>query len=173
MKRCLIGALTVASLLIADLASAQMGMGGMRGMGMGGMGMGGMGGRGMMGHPPEGVSMLRHRHFRMNGIDPHYANARNPLEATPTNWRAGQALYASHCASCHGDNGYGDGPAAQGMNPKPSNLTLIKRMPIASDSYLKWTLAEGGTPINSPMPPFKEALSSDQLWQVMLYLRSL
>lgn len=35
----------------------------------------------------------------------------------------GTALYAENCASCHGANGNGLGPAAQGMDPPPIDFT--------------------------------------------------
>ncbi|MFZ0452747.1 MAG: cytochrome c [Ignavibacteriaceae bacterium] len=36
----------------------------------------------------------------------------------------GMALYQSNCASCHGTDGKGDGPASQGLNPPPRNYTI-------------------------------------------------
>jgi len=35
----------------------------------------------------------------------------------------GAALYAQHCASCHGPSGGGDGPLARGMEPPPIDFT--------------------------------------------------
>jgi mono/diheme cytochrome c family protein len=34
----------------------------------------------------------------------------------------GQKQYMSNCALCHGNEGKGDGPGGQGLNPKPRNL---------------------------------------------------
>lgn len=34
----------------------------------------------------------------------------------------GEELYSANCASCHGDNGKGDGPAGAAMNPAPRNF---------------------------------------------------
>ena len=39
--------------------------------------------------------------------------------------KRGQALYAAHCVSCHGQTGEGDGPAATSLKVPPSNLTRI------------------------------------------------
>lgn len=39
----------------------------------------------------------------------------------------GQALYAENCALCHGRSGRGDGPLAEGLKRKPSDLTRIAR----------------------------------------------
>ncbi|MDO5621130.1 MAG: cytochrome c [Paracoccus sp. (in: a-proteobacteria)] len=33
--------------------------------------------------------------------------------------------FLQYCASCHGDSGKGNGPAAAAMNPQPSDLTRI------------------------------------------------
>lgn len=45
------------------------------------------------------------------------------------------ALYASHCASCHGAGGQGDGPAAAGLEPPPIAFTdaarAAQRSPLA------------------------------------------
>ncbi|CAG1008321.1 hypothetical protein MYXO_03713 [Myxococcaceae bacterium] len=39
----------------------------------------------------------------------------------------GSALYALHCASCHGPGGRGDGPNAAGLDPPPGDLTTLAR----------------------------------------------
>lgn len=39
----------------------------------------------------------------------------------------GPALYAEHCVACHGAAGAGDGPAATGLEPAPTNFTDIER----------------------------------------------
>jgi mono/diheme cytochrome c family protein len=36
---------------------------------------------------------------------------------------SGQQMYESYCASCHGKNGQGDGPAAPALKVSPPNLT--------------------------------------------------
>jgi high-affinity iron transporter len=36
---------------------------------------------------------------------------------------SGQAVFAANCATCHGDGGRGDGPAATGLEPPPADLT--------------------------------------------------
>jgi len=35
----------------------------------------------------------------------------------------GQQLWSDNCSGCHGDQGRGDGPAAQWLSPQPANLT--------------------------------------------------
>jgi mono/diheme cytochrome c family protein len=41
---------------------------------------------------------------------------------TPEYIDKGKALYTTVCASCHGENGTGDGAAAAGLNPAPRNF---------------------------------------------------
>jgi len=53
----------------------------------------------------------------------------------PDSVKRGQALYAAHCVSCHGQTGEGDGPAASSLKVPPTNLTKIsqryKGFPVA------------------------------------------
>ncbi len=44
------------------------------------------------------------------------------MKPTPELIAKGKALFAVNCASCHGANGMGDGPAAAALNPKPRNF---------------------------------------------------
>jgi len=39
----------------------------------------------------------------------------------------GQALYEDYCASCHGRDAKGDGPAARALKTPPIDLTLISK----------------------------------------------
>lgn len=40
---------------------------------------------------------------------------------------SGRDLYLAYCASCHGMEGRGDGPAAEAMRMRPADLTALKR----------------------------------------------
>jgi len=44
-------------------------------------------------------------------------------EAAP----AGQRTYMRYCASCHGQDGTGNGPVSRNMTTKPANLTLLDK----------------------------------------------
>jgi mono/diheme cytochrome c family protein len=48
------------------------------------------------------------------------AVSRQPADAT-----AGRALYLTHCATCHGKAGRGDGPMAPHLSVAPANLATI------------------------------------------------
>lgn len=44
---------------------------------------------------------------------------------SPPTPETGAVLYARYCASCHGVSGRGDGPAAAGLTPPPTDLTRL------------------------------------------------
>jgi len=49
-------------------------------------------------------------------------------QAAPADLRAtGRALYVEHCATCHGTSGRGDGPVADSLRARPTNLTRFAR----------------------------------------------
>ena len=120
-----------------------------------------------------GVSMIRHHFVRQHGLDSQYASKANPLEATAEVLARGRRLYESLCAACHGPAGLGDGEAGAALSPAPANVSRSSKLPIATDAYLFWTIAEGGVPIGSAMPPFKDVLSDEEIWSVVTYLRRL
>ena len=40
---------------------------------------------------------------------------------------SGQEMYTAHCAVCHGNEGEGNGPAAQALKVPPPDLTILAR----------------------------------------------
>ncbi len=137
---------------------------------MGMMGEGRRMGRGPMGHMDR-VSVKRHRLYMHGGLPAEYSGKKNPYKPTPEILKRGEEIYAQQCQACHGEDGKGDGPAAKGLNPKPSDLSFIMKRHIATDEYLFWTISEGGKPIGSAMPSYKDILSEKDRWAVILYLR--
>jgi len=134
----------------------------------------GMRHRGGLHHGGSGdVSMVRHHFVRDHGIDSQYAAKINPLGPTVESRAAGQRLYEQHCAACHGVAGLGDGEAGAALRPAPANVAVATKLPMVSDAYLYWTIAEGGVPVGSAMPPFKTVLAEDEIWQIVVYLREL
>jgi mono/diheme cytochrome c family protein len=115
----------------------------------------------------------RHRIAMMQGIPAPYDAMTNPLKPTQATLDRGAAVYAQNCAMCHGKQGLGDGPAAAGLSPAPADLAWLSNMPIGQwDSFIYWTVAEGGAPVGSAMPAYKDGLSKDQIWEVTTYLEA-
>lgn len=134
----------------------------------------GYGQMGMMhGESMMGRQAIRRQFVMQNGINPEYAGKRNPLKSTAANIKEGKKLYDQNCAACHGSTGQGDGPAGRNLNPPPANIAAAARMLMVTDGYLYWTIADGGTPLGSAMPPFKGTLKEDQIWKIIIYLRQI
>lgn len=49
-------------------------------------------------------------------------DASSIYKPTPELIARGKTLFTTNCASCHGAEGFGDGPAAAALNPKPRNF---------------------------------------------------
>ena len=125
------------------------------------------------GRGPQGDQrMTRHWTFMRDGFPAPYQGARNPMTGTPDTLRAGGALYAERCASCHDASGMGKGDAGNALYPSPALLAHLLRMPQAVDEYLLWAIAEGGQPFGTAMPAFKDALTREQIWQIITYMRA-
>ncbi len=96
----------------------------------------------------------------------------------------GAVLYKIHCASCHGENVDGKGPAMKVDLPNMDFHSFSKRFAVtlhggAPKAWFK-KIDEGftsevknpdGTPI--AMPPFRDVLAREQIWLTITYLQSL
>ena len=118
-----------------------------------------------------GMSTVSHQFVMQNGVDPSYANKSNPLKNTTKNIEDGKRLYEQNCALCHGKTGLGNGEAGKNLNPPPANIEAFSKLPMATDGYLYWSIAEGGVPLGTGMPPFKGNLKEDEIWKIVIYLR--
>lgn len=49
------------------------------------------------------------------------------VPVTPTRADSGVTMFKTYCASCHGMDGKGNGPAADALKMPPANLTLLKQ----------------------------------------------
>jgi high-affinity iron transporter len=93
-----------------------------------------------------------------------------PLDVIPTETPSlarGAEVFQANCAGCHGTLGRGDGPAARGMEPKPTNLAdgsaLKDQSPL--DYYRRISIGVVGT----AMPAFELRLPAQDRWAAALY----
>ena len=96
------------------------------------------------------------------------AKKKNPVEVNEASLAKGKAVYVKECASCHGDTGKGDGPAAKGLEKKPGDLASTKTLG-QSDGALFWKITEG----NKPMATYEKTLTEEDRWHVINYMRTL
>jgi mono/diheme cytochrome c family protein len=116
------------------------------------------------------AAALAHEHHAMEGhwMAPEKAAKRhNPVAATPESLQRGAALFQQHCASCHGAQGAGDGPAAAALEPKPANLQTMAGH--HSDGDLAWKIAHG----RGAMPAWRTVLKPNQIWDLVNHIRHL
>jgi mono/diheme cytochrome c family protein len=85
-----------------------------------------------------------------------------PPESGPRRAPAGGAreasqaekMFATVCATCHGIDGTGKGPAAETLNPKPRDYTDPTWQASVTDDHLRETILKGGQAVGkSPMMP--------------------
>jgi DMSO reductase family type II enzyme heme b subunit len=97
-----------------------------------------------------------------------------PVAADPA---LGKALYQRWCTQCHGDDGKGDGPAADFVYPRPRDFTLaifkVRRTPsgaLPTDHDLFHIISEGlpGT----SMPAWKRFIPEADRWQLVHHVKS-
>ncbi len=81
---------------------------------------------------------------------------------------AGKAVYVKECQSCHGKSGKGDGPSAAQLDVQAGDLSGTATQ-AHSDGALFWKISEG----RKPMPSFKKKLTEAQIWQSVVYMRTL
>jgi mono/diheme cytochrome c family protein len=123
--------------------------------------------------PSEDYTTKRILYVREKGIPEDFKGLSNPLDATAENIEKGEELYRSQCSGCHGAKGLGDVFAGRALRPPPSNIAIVAGLPEVTDSYLFWTVSEGGRAIKTTMLPFKSALSEEDIWRLILYIRTI
>lgn len=97
-----------------------------------------------------------------------YKSLKNPLPASASNLNAARDIYVDECAQCHGERGQGDGPQARSHYPLPADLTDPKLRRSVTDGEIFYQISQG----RRPMPSFKNRLTQNQRWQLVLLVRS-
>lgn len=93
---------------------------------------------------------------------------RNPVPATPASVQKGGELFAIYCTPCHGAQGRGNGPVSTKFVP-PADLTNADLQKGRTDGYWQSYMSVGG----AVMPSYGEALSAEERWHVVNFLRTL
>ena len=122
---------------------------------------------------PDDLSRARrHSEFMQAGVPVEYRSRINPYPAETGIILDGGRLYKSHCATCHGASGQGEGVAGGDLTPPPAFLAYLIGRPLSVDEYLLWSISEGGVQFDTAMPAFKEVLSERQIWRIVIYMRA-
>ena len=97
----------------------------------------------------------------------------NPFSDEIENTHAGGEHYLKHCAKCHGDAGRGNGPDAVHFDTSPAKLGWAGDGILEKDAFLFWVVAEGSKDFGGSMPPYKDILKENEIWKVILFLKTL
>ena len=96
------------------------------------------------------------------------AVVRSPIPPTADSVAAGQVVYARYCQTCHGENGRGDGPGSEGLEPPPADLAI--HVPLHGDADIFGFISNGidGT----SMEGLSGNLTDDEIWHVINFIRA-
>ena len=94
---------------------------------------------------------------------------RNPFAPNPESLATGERVYGEACTSCHGAEGYGDGPAGVGLDPSPANLII--HVPLHPDRILFGFISEGIA--GTAMVGLAGRYTDEEIWHVINYIKTL
>lgn len=93
----------------------------------------------------------------------------NPVKSDAVSLKEGKELWGTHCQSCHGKSGLGDGSKAAQLKTEPGNFTLAATQKQTDGSFY-YKIAEG----RGDMPSFKKKLpEAEDIWNIVNYMRTL
>jgi mono/diheme cytochrome c family protein len=82
-----------------------------------------------------------------------YEKMKNPIPSDEASIKSGKLLYESHCRTCHGKQGKGDGIKASSLNKKPTDFTT-EAFQKQTDGALLYKIYFG----HKDMPGFKNRI---------------
>lgn len=93
----------------------------------------------------------------------------NPVKNDATAISTGKALWSTHCKSCHGTKGLGDGSKAAQLKTEPGDFSKAS-FQAQTDGALFYKTSEG----RDDMPSFKKKISDpDDIWALVHYMRTM
>jgi mono/diheme cytochrome c family protein len=93
----------------------------------------------------------------------------NPIASNASSIADGKDLYTTHCASCHGKKGKGDGTKAAQLETECGDLSSAA-VQKETDGSLFYKIQTG----RDDMPSFKKKIpEADDIWSVVNYIRTL
>lgn len=93
---------------------------------------------------------------------------KNPVANDAAALATGKALWSTHCKSCHGTKGLGDGPKAAQLKTESGNFSKAS-VQSQTDGALFYKTSEG----RDDMPSFKKKIADeDDRWALVHYMRT-
>ena len=102
-------------------------------------------------------------------VPDNYKKMKNPVASNAESIAAGKALWATHCKSCHGAKGLGDGSKAAQLKTEPGDFSTAETQ-SQPDGSLFYKTSEG----RDDMPSFKKKIpDADEIWSIVNFMRTL
>ncbi len=96
-------------------------------------------------------------------------NKKNTVANNAESVAAGKVLWNTHCKSCHGGKGLGDGTKAAQLKTEPGDFSKAT-FQSQTDGSIFYKLSEG----RDDMPAFKKKIADeDDRWSLVNFIRSL
>jgi mono/diheme cytochrome c family protein len=95
---------------------------------------------------------------------------RTPIVPDQESITSGKVLYQQRCALCHGDDGRGNGPAANGLETPPANFLDLEHSSIYGPGEKYWIIGNGSG--ETGMPAFQHIDPVDR-WHLVNYIYDL
>ncbi len=96
-------------------------------------------------------------------------NMKNPVAVDAASIAEGKTLYTTHCKSCHGAKGMGDGPKAANLKTEAGDFSKAD-FQAQTDGAIFYKTSEG----RDDMPSFKKKLpDAEDRWNLVNFVRTL
>ena len=101
-------------------------------------------------------------------VPDNYKNMKNPVPSNEESLKTGKSLWSTHCKSCHGTKGMGDGPKAAQLKTESGDFTKAS-VQAQCDGSLFYKTTEG----REDMPNFKKKIpDAEERWALVNYMRT-
>lgn len=90
----------------------------------------------------------------------------NPIAKSPESLARGRQMYETHCLTCHGEQGRGNGPVGRLFVPQPMELNL-DYVQLQPDGQLFYTISHGSI----AMPFYRQAIAPEDRWHLVNFIK--
>ena len=102
-------------------------------------------------------------------VPDNFQKMKNAVASNTESISEGKALYSTHCKSCHGAKGMGDGNKAAQLKTEPGDFSS-SGFQAQSDGAIFYKTSDG----RDDMPSFKKKVpDADERWSIVNYMRTL
>lgn len=115
------------------------------------------------------LTVIAFAHEKTGWMAPESAKKmKNPIKPTKDSIQKGKGIYEKKCALCHGDKENGEGPAAAGLNPKPTNFQDSHGQKMTDGEHF-WKITTG----RGAMPSYEKILTAEERWHAINFINTL